>query len=554
LKPYPYYKTRPVGKIKDLITYAYERTPEKDAFRVRVNKDSYRGISWRQFAGDVDALGTALVSRGFKGKHICVIGENCYEWVLTYLAVVCGVGVIVPLDKEQTKEKLLEHIRFADGQAVFFTKRYEAMMAELQKELPGEMLFVCMNNEDAAFTPLGALLAEGGRLVDGGDRSYLDAQVDNESLAAILFTSGTSAESKGVMLSHKNLIASFDGACKHVSYTEDDVMLSVLPLHHAYEMGCGIFAMLHTSTVVCFNENLKLFLSNLQLFQPTGMAIVPLIAETMYRQIMDGARKKGKLKKLMFGMKLSNFLLKLGIDIREKLFAEVHEQLGGRLKKTVVGGSAMNPRLTAKFRALGITMLHGYGITECAPLVAVNRERYYVDASTGPVLPVCEVKSVDGEIWVKGDNVMMGYYKNEKETAQAFSADGWFKTGDLGGVKDGFLHITGRKKNLIILSSGENVSPEELEEYIGELAAVKEVVVYAKNDVITAAVFPDPAYVETNGMEDVKALINNEIDTINKKLPMYKQVGSIVFREEEFEKTTTNKIKRHQPIEEAQNV
>lgn len=544
LKPYPYYETRPVNCLKDVITWPLERTPEKDVFRVRIDRTHYKGISWKQFAQDVDALGTAMIARGLKNAHICVIGENSYEWVLTYMAVLCGVGVIVPLDRDLPAEKLKEQIQFSDAKAVFFSKTYESMMDRLSKELAGIEHFVNTNGNETFGTSLAGLLDEGRSLLEKGDRTYLDAEADLEEMSAILFTSGTSGTSKAVMLSQKNMISSFDGACRHVRYTQDDVMLCVLPLHHAYESNCGILSMLHTSTVICFNENLKYFFDNLKLFKPTGMCLVPMFAETMYKQVIEGAKRAGKYKKLMFGRKLSRFLKRVGIDVTQKLFSDVYAPFGGRFRKAVVGGAALDEQITGFFRDLGIVMLQGYGITECSPLVSVNREKFYDDSSVGPVLPCCEVKIDDGEILVKGDNVMLGYYKNEAETNAAFD-DGWFCTGDLGHIdENGFLHITGRKKNLIILSNGENVSPEELETYLMRIPFVKEAVVYDHEGIITAEVFPDADALERESIADADAFLQERIDELNVTLPQYKQIQTLKLRGSEFEKTTTKKIKR----------
>lgn len=544
LKPYPYYETRPVTTLKDVITWPARRTPEKDAFRVRIDRKHYRGISWRQFEDDVNALGTALLSHGLGNAHIGVIGENSYEWVLVYMAVLCGVGVIVPLDRDLPAEKLAEQMQFADAKAVFFSKTYESMMREFSASLSGMELFSNMNGAETFGVTLGALLEEGRALLAKGDRAYLDAQPNTEKMAAILFTSGTSGTSKAVMLSQKNLITSFDCACKHISYTEDDVMLSVLPLHHAYESNCGILAMLHTSTVVCFNENLKYFFDNLKLFRPTGMSLVPMFSETMYKQVVEEAKRAGKYKKLTFGRRLSRFMQRLGLGVPRKLFRDVYEPFGGRFKKAFVGGAALDPQITAFFRDLGIVMLQGYGITECSPLVAVNREKYYNDSSVGPILPCCEVKIDGGEILVRGDNVMLGYYKNEEATREVFS-DGWFRTGDLGRLDEkGFLHITGRKKNLIILSNGENISPEELETHLMRIPYVKEAVVYESKGVITAEIFPDMDAAQGQGITDVQAFLRGKADELNTRLPQYKQIQAVKFRDTEFEKTTTKKIKR----------
>ncbi len=544
MKPYPYNSTRDVTVIKDIVDYRISHTPEKDAFRVRVDAERYNPITWKQFRHDIDCLGTALLARGLQDEHICVLGENAYEWILTYFTGLCGVGVIVPLDRDLPAEKLHELIDFADAEAVVFSKGYAKVADAIKDKLPRVKAWICMK-EGTDYPSLPSLIAQGEEIISSGDDSFSKIKPDAEKMAAIYFTSGTSAASKGVMLSQKNMVTSFDGAARHILYTDDDVFLSVLPLHHAYESNCGILAMLHSGATICFNENLKLFLSNIKLFRPTGMSLVPLVADTLFRQIMDGAKKSGKLKKLQTGMKISDILLKLNIDVGEKLFEEVHDELGGRFKKAFVGGAPMNPAITKAFRQMGIVMLQGYGITECSPLVAVNREKFYKDDSVGPVLPVCRVKIKDGEVLVKGDNVMLGYYKDRQATEEAFE-DGWFKTGDLGYIDmDGFLYITGRIKNLIILDSGENICPEELEGYIINMPLVKEVAVFDDEGVITAEVFPDAEYAAQEGILDIESALKEQIVDMNRGLPRYKHVLGLKLRDRDFEKTTTKKIIRY---------
>lgn len=541
MKPYPYYTTREVHSIGDILKYRLENTPEKDAFRVRIDKDNYKSISWRQFGADIEALSASLCARSLVSAHICVIGENSYEWVVVFFAVIMSGGVIVPLDRELPAPKLKELIAFSDAKAIFYSGTYNGAMADIRQELT-EVKYFSVHDTNSG---LPMLLNEGTQLLESGERSCRDVEIDTEKLAAIYFTSGTSGEQKGVMLCQRNMVASFDGACKHVHFSDDDVVLSVLPLHHCYESNCGILALLHHGCVICFNENLKVFLSNLKLFRPTGISLVPLVADTLFRQIMDAAQRNGKLRKLQTGMKISDLLQKLNIDITEKLFGEVYEALGGRYRKSFVGGTPMNPIVTKAFRQLGITMLQGYGITECSPLVSVNRENFFKDDSVGPVLPVCRVKIKDGEVLVKGDNVMLGYYKNEQATHEAMD-EGWFKTGDLGYIDmDGFLYITGRKKNLIILESGENVSPEELEGYVVNLPLVSEVVVYEDGNNIMAEIFPDADYAKESDITDIETELMAQITDINKGLPRYKHIHGLRLRDSEFEKTTSKKIIRY---------
>lgn len=542
MKPQPHNKVREVDRVGDILSYRRKVSPDKDVFRIRRNKDSYTSISWKKFGEDVDALGTALYSLGFKGKRIAVIGENFYQWILTYMTVLNGDMVIVPLDRDLPTEKIKELLLFSDTSIVIFSKSYINMMHKLEGQLDSTT-FICMQRADG-FICMDELIKVGDNLLKKGNETYLESQPDVDKLSAIYFTSGTSGDQKGVMLSQRNMVTSFCGACSNVYFSEDDVFLSVLPLHHAYESNCGILAILHWGSVICFNESLKLFSSNLQLFKPTAMSLVPLFITTMYKQIMDGAKKSGKLEKLKTGMKISAFLKKLKIDVTDKMFADVYSGFGGRFKKAFVGGAALDPALTKAFDSLGITLLQGYGITECSPIVSVNMDHYNKAASVGLPVLGCEVRVKDGEIQVRGGNVMIGYLHDEQTTDSVMDEE-WFKTGDLGYIdSDGFVYITGRKKNLIILESGENISPEELESFIEPWEIVKEVMVYENNGVIAAEIFPDENYVNSEGITDVYANVNAKIEELNKTLPIYKQIGSVKLRDNEFEKTTTKKIKR----------
>lgn len=543
MKPQPHNKVRQIDRVGDILSYRRKVSPDKDAFRVRESKDSYKSISWKKFGEDADCLGTALYAHGFKGKHIAVMGENSYQWILAYMTTLNGDMVTVPLDRDLPAEKIKELLLFSDSSAIVFSKTYINIMSVLKTQLE-DVTFICMD-EAEGFLNLNALIAEGKELIEKGDKSYIEDEPDVDKLSAIYFTSGTSGDQKGVMLSQKNMVASFCGACSNVYFSEDDVFLSVLPLHHAYESNCGILAILHWGSVICINESLKLFMSNLKLFKPTAMSLVPLFIATLYKQITDSAKKSGKLKKLETGMKISAFLQKLHIDVTNKMFAEVYSALGGRFKKAFVGGAALDPRLTKAFRDLGITLLQGYGITECSPIVAVNMDRWHKDPSVGPAVLGCEIKTKAGEILVRGENVMLGYLKNQAATDEVMDGE-WFKTGDLGYLdEDGFLYITGRKKNLIILESGENISPEELESLIEQFPLVKEVVVYGSRSIITAEIFPDFDYADSEGIEDAQSAIREKINELNKSLPRYKQIGAVSFRDSEFEKTTTKKIKRY---------
>jgi long-chain acyl-CoA synthetase len=381
-------------------------------------------------------------------------------------------------------------------------------------------------------------------------------------MGILLFTSGTTGSSKGVMLCEKNICAVLSGINPMLNIiTEEDVLLSVLPVYHTYEMSAGILAPMLYGATICISDGIKYVGKNIKQFKPTVMALVPLFANQLYKTIQKTIAKQGKEKTLAFGIKLSNFLSKLHIDVRRKLFAQVLEGLGGRLKYFVVGGAALNPEVATAFANFGIKVTQGYGITECAPLISVVPFNEVNPASCGKLMPGMQIyidkeRADDsfGEIVVKGDNVMLGYYKNPEETEKVLSADGWFKTGDYGYVDDeGYIYITGRKKNVIVLQGGKNVFPEEIEEYLEAVPQIEEVVVVGRENAetkdveIVAIVYPNEEECKKSNLEGdaIYEYINGEITKINKKLAAYKHINKLEIREEPFEKTTTRKIRRN---------
>jgi len=414
---------------------------------------------------------------------------------------------------------------------------------------------------ESRFIGFESVLLLGKKLLENGDERYLSFEGDLEKTCAILFTSGTTGTSKGVMISHKNLITAVNSSYLMTSFRENDVIVSVLPIHHTYEMTCGILTPLSFGATVCINDSLKYVLKNFQLFKPTGLVLVPLFVATMHKKIWDTATKSGKAKKLRAAISVSDRTRKIGIDLRKILFKEVIDAFGGRLRLIISGGAALSAELVNCFDQLGITICQGYGITECAPLISVCPYKANKPGSVGLPVPGLEViidkENPDdpaGEIVVRGDNVMQGYYMDEDATA-AVLEDGWFHTGDYGYVDDdGYVYITGRKKNVIVLNNGKNVFPEEIESYIEKIDLVSEVVVVGRDDEngqtfgITALIYPDLKAAKDAGLEDINDIseaIKTEIAHLNKTLPSFKQIRGIEIRKNEFDKTTSHKIKRH---------
>lgn len=533
------------------------------AFKFYDSNKNIVEMTYGEFACNVNHLEAAFSSLGLAGKRIAVVGESCPEWVMTYVATLSVGSVIVPLDKELAVNELFNFLKISRADAIVFTKSFCAKFKDKILANDNSILFFPIECDDEEILAsenvklFSALLETGNELTRSG---YMSADYEaNDEMREMLFTSGTTGTSKCVMLSEKNVVACVNSACASVDFSSEDVIVSVLPLHHTYELAVMIAA-LNLGATVCINDSLKYVLRNFKAFKPTGLVLVPLFVNTMYKKIMDEAKKTGQLNKMKVGMVLSTALLKVGIDIRAKLFAKVLDAFGGRLSKIVCGGAALNPEYADTFKKFGINIYEGYGITECSPLISVNPYAAPKRGSVGPAVETCTViidgkdknskGYIEGEILVKGSNVMLGYYENEQATAEVFTEDGYFRTGDIGYMdEDGYIYITGRKKSVIVLENGKNVFPEEIEEYLSSIETIAECVVVGRNEgenvVLTAIIYPAFDKFEKDAeLEKIAESIKASINVINKKLPSFKQVRNIELRRNEFEKTTSRKIKR----------
>lgn len=555
---YPLYDYAPATEnLKTLIYEAQARTPDKLAFRYR-RKGEDIDVTYTEFKYEFNSVGTALMSvLGYNGTHSAIIGENSYDYILTHFAVMNTGGVSAPIDRELAPEGIANIINMSDSEYLFCSSAYESKIADILPSIPNiKKIFVFDKAEDdGIFCSFDKLKAEGAKLLDGGDKSFVDFKIDTKKLATLVFTSGTTGVSKGVMLSQSNLLLDAVSAMKNMLIY--DCCVSVLPYHHTYEI-MVLVCMLHNNTTICINESLRTVLVSLKKYKPLDICLVPLFVETMYKRVWATAEDSGKAGGLRFLLKLSRLLRKCGIDIRHKLFKTIHENFGGRLTKIICGGAPIKTNVAQFFDDIGIQVLLGYGISECSPIVSVNRNEFYDCFSTGVPVDCCTVRidnpneDGEGEICVKGDNVMLGYYKNPEATAAVFTEDGYFRTGDIGKLDEhGRLYITGRIKNLIVLNNGKNVYPEELENYFADSEIVSEIIVYADKKqgnievAVTAEIYPNPEYIKNNNITDVKAAVQAEVDKINEKLPIYKQIKNVKLRDAEFEKTTSKKIKRN---------
>lgn len=561
---FPYYTVQPFSGLRHMLALAADESGDKDAFRFS-SGDQIVNISFRQFKDDVYALGAALHELGLTDRHVAQIGENSYRWINVYLTMICSDGVFVPVDKELPETDMLHILERSETSAVFYTPKYEKAMRRAAEEIPAITHYIVVepygtevpeeDDSDSRFLSFNKLLRRGYELLAEGYTGYADLHPDETVMRMLVYTSGTTGLAKGVMLSEHNLVSLvYYGMQVSTIY---ETALSVLPYHHTYEAVAGILVAIHHRSTLCINENLKTVMKNLALFKPDYIYLVPAFVEEFYRRIWATAKKTGKDKALSALIKTSNALRKIGIDMRKTFFASIRSAFGGNLREIVCGGAPIRPELGEFFDAIGITLLNGYGITECSPLVSVNQPAFNDPFTVGAPLPCCEIRFDDvseegeGEICVKGDIVMLGYYKDPERTAEVLSEDGWFHTGDYGRMNpSGQLIITGRKKNIIVLSNGKNIYPEELEGYIQGIPYVKEVVVYgAKNDLgnetaLHAEVFLNDEKVKELSITDPAETLKKDVAKACAALPAYKRIAKIIIRTTEFEKTTTNKIRR----------
>lgn len=524
----------------------------------------YEKITYTQLMDMVNALGTKLIDMGLKDERISVIGENCSQWAISYLAVLCGTGLVVPLDKELKEEALEELVKRADVKCVLFKEKhrkiFESIKANGRTKLEILISLDAEEESDGVYS-YSQLIEEGRKLIEGGDRRFLDAQIDAEELAVILFTSGTTGNPKGVMLNHKNLITDLMVAPTVLKVNDWDIFFSILPLHHTYECTCGFLMPLYKGSAIAYCEGLKYIRKNLVEAKPTMVLGVPAIFEALHKGIWKNIRKEGKEKTVRRVMKLNSITKKIGIDIGKKAFRQITDVFGGRMRLMICGGAAINPEILEDMQRFGILALQGYGLTECAPMGALNPDTHAKATSIGKAFPACDAKIKDpdeegiGEICIKGENVMMGYYEDPEQTAEVIE-DGWLLTGDLGYIDDEkFIVITGRKKNVIITKNGKNVFPEELEYNLSNIDVVKESMVFSDSTksgddiTIVAAIVLDDEEVRERWGEDLspKELEDRmweEIDKLNAAQPFFKRIKRIIIRDKDLVKNTSNKVIR----------
>ena len=528
----------------DRYAYSYREKPhDKEAVKV----------SFPKLRDDVRALASELIARGAAGKRCVVVGKLSYSWVTMYFAVLSIGAVLVPLDRDWLAHDLADTAKRADADFLFIDGDLKEKAEAITAATGIEKAYFMTGDEGET---VDSLMALGKEKYDLDPDKYLDAKIDREALALLVFTSGTTGKGKGVMLSQKNIISDMTDVIQYIDFGRKTV--GVLPPHHTYGSSVMLLGHALIGAEVYISAGLKYVVKEFKEEKPEHLILVPLYLETFYRKMQAGIKEKGKEKLVGIMMKLSGALRRIGIDLRKKFFSSLREALGGEVKMIITGGAPINAEIISFFDAIGIATLNGYGITECAPIIAVNRSRNIVKGTVGQPLDIDTVKidepneDGEGEILVKGDNVMLGYYKDEDATRDAFDEDGYFKTGDYGKItKEGAIAITGRKKNLIILSNGKNVYPEEIENEFVAVPGVIDVIVYEgqskrgmEHNQVVLEIYPDKEFLEKNGIEDANKYFHKFVDDYNRTAVPYKKIGILKVREEEFPKNTLRKILR----------
>lgn len=537
-------------------------------------KGEFTEISYKEFANDVIALGTALTNKySLKGERIVIIGENTYHWYVSYMAMLCGTGIAVPVDKELPANEIENVINRSKATAVIFSTKRKEIIKKVQDKLPNVKYFIQMNSDDeleGREVGMNTIIKQGKEMVDNGDNSFEKIEIDPEEFKVLIFTSGTTSNSKGVMLCNRNLAENINAVSTYVKLYPSDRLFSVLPLHHTYESSIGFLLPFANGASVAICQGLKYIVPDLQETKPTAIIAVPLLIESLHKKINKTIEKSGKAGLVNSMIHVTNALKSVGVDIKRKVFNEIYENLGGNLRIIVSAAAPIDPKVGKWVQDIGISFLQGYGLTETAPIAALTPEFDPRVGSAGKAVNCAKLKidnpneKGEGEVLIKSETLMLGYYEDQKATDEVIELDEegnrWFHSGDVGYLdEDGFLYITGRTKNVIVTQNGKNIYPEEIELMLGEVKEIKECMVYGKEVegekelIITVKVIPNMEEIEAQHGKDltdeqVHDIIWEQIKNVNRKLTSYKAIKRLEIKKDEFVKTTTMKIKRYVEI------
>lgn len=555
-----------IRDLKDMLNKTGKLYADRPAYKIKVEEGKYQTYTHKEIRDMINDLGTALINLGLKGKRIAVIGENRYEWEIAYLSIVCGTGIVVPLDKSLPENELELLIERSDIEAIFYTKKYSEIIQNIRYSEKNKLKhLISMDNVEHSegIYSQKELIQTGKKLIEGGNKEFLNTQINPKEMNIMLYTSGTTSKSKVVALSHENICTNLMDIGSVLDVTKDDVFLSILPIHHVFECTVGFLFSLYKGAETVFCDGLKHIVENLNEYHVTVMACVPGIYERIFMMIRKKLEKQGKLEEILENEeKYKNS----SMQKKKEVFKEIHDMLGGKIKLLISGAAALDKTIEEKYRLLGLNLVQGYGLTETSPVVAVGTNKNYKLGSIGKTVPSVETKLVDvdddgiGELVVRGSSVMLGYYENEKVNKKSLQ-DGWFYTGDLAKIDDeGYIFICGRKKSVIVLKNGKNIFPEEMENLVNKIEGIKESFIFGKiqsNDennikinvkiVFDRDVIKDVYKVEKD--EDIYKVLSKKIKEVNQTMPSYKAIRGMILTEEPLIKTTTNKIKRQENLD-----
>ena len=560
------YEYMKITDLKDMLNKSGEKYGEKIAYKIKIEKEKYKTFTHKEVRQMINSLGTKLIDMGLKDKRIAVIGENRYEWEIAYLSIVCGTGTVVPLDKSLPQNELEKVIERSGVEAIFYSGKYENVLENIVRRGIGNLktlISMDLKEHKEGIYSQKELIEEGQKLINKGDKRFIEAPIDNEKMSIMLFTSGTTSDSKIVALSHKNLVSNLMDIKSCLDINEKDVFLSFLPLHHVFECTVGFLFSLYCGAQTVFCDGIRYIVENLNEYKVTVMASVPAIYERIFKIIRKEINESGKIEKILENEeKYKNS----SMEEKKKVFKNIHDMLGGNVRLLISGAASLDKEIEEKYRNLGLNLVQGYGLTETSPVIGIGNKKYHRIGSVGKTVPSVEAKIINpnkegiGELIVKGPNIMIEYYKNKEATKEAIK-DGWFYTGDLARIdEEGYIFICGRKKNVIVLKNGKNIYPEEMENLINKIEGIEESFIYGKQlseDKENIKIYAKIVYNEevvknaykVNEFNEIHEEIAKKIREINSLMPKYKAIRGFTLTTKPLIKTTTNKIKRKQNLE-----
>ena len=560
------YKTIEIENLKDMLNKTKDIYSNKPAYKIKIEENKYQIYTHEQVREMIDSLGTSLIDMGLKDKRIAIIGENRYEWEIAYLSIVCGTGIVVPIDKSLPEHELESVIERSEVEAIFYSNKYEEILNKIKYSKSNKLKHLIsmdnLENKEGIYSQK-ELIQKGEELIKNGDKRFINAEIDNEKMSIMLFTSGTTSKSKVVALSHKNIASNLMDIGSILDITSEDTLLSILPIHHVFECTVGFLFSLYKGAQTVFCDGIRHIVENLNEYNVTVMACVPGIYERIFLMIRKQLEKQGKLEEIL---EKEEKLKNASMEERKKEFKKIHDMLGGKIKLFISGAAALDYKIEEKYRLLGLNLVQGYGLTETSPVIAVGTKEEYRLGSVGKIVPSAQAKIVDvnsegiGELIVKGPNIALGYYNDKKATSESFK-DGWFYTGDLAKIdKDGYIFICGRKKSVIVLKNGKNIFPEEMENLVNKIEGVKESFIFGKkqssdknNIKINVKIVYDKDIVKevyrAETEEEIYKALFEKVKEVNAQMPKYKAIKGMIITENPLIKTTTNKIKRQENLD-----